>query len=147
MQLWKGLVKMSKLYNKYLNLKHNDSEKMYLFKSGIFYLFLDEDAKKISSVLSLKLTNLNENVVKCGFPVSKLEKYISLLNNLNFNIEIINSLDEPPSSPNKYLCNSSLKTLIIKLSEINPDSLSIKEIYSLMDDLTSKAKEIRKELE
>ena len=54
---------MSKLYEKYLVLKQRETNKLYLFKSGIFYLFLDDDAKKVSSLLNLKLTNLNKNVV------------------------------------------------------------------------------------
>lgn len=58
---------MSKLYEKYKNLKSENATKLYLFKSGIFYIFLDEDAIKMSNLLNLKLTNLNETIVKCGF--------------------------------------------------------------------------------
>ena len=47
-----------KLYDKYKYLKKIDSNKNYLFKSGNFYIFLDEDAKVISSVTTLKLTML-----------------------------------------------------------------------------------------
>ena len=53
---------MSKLYNKYLSLKQLDASKFYLFKSGIFYIFLDDDAKIVSEKLGLKLTYLNENI-------------------------------------------------------------------------------------
>lgn len=35
---------MSKLYDKYLELKKKDESKMYLFRCGNFYIFLDEDA-------------------------------------------------------------------------------------------------------
>lgn len=57
---------MSKLYKQYVSLKIKDSNKMYLFKCGIFYIFLDEDAKIMSKFLDLKLTNLNSVVVKCS---------------------------------------------------------------------------------
>ena len=30
---------MSKLYKKYLELKKTDSSKIYLFRSGLFYIF------------------------------------------------------------------------------------------------------------
>ncbi len=60
---------MSKLYKTYLILKNQDKNTLYLFKSGIFYIFLDENAKIISNILNLKLTNLSPTVVKCGFPV------------------------------------------------------------------------------
>lgn len=33
---------MSKLYQTYVALKVQDSTQLYLFKSGIFYIFLDE---------------------------------------------------------------------------------------------------------
>ncbi len=38
---------MSKLHDKYLKLKKDDSSKMYLFESSKFYIFIDEYAKKI----------------------------------------------------------------------------------------------------
>ena len=65
---------MSNLYKKYLSLKIENSENFYLFESGIFYIFLAEDAKVMSPVLNLKLTNLNSIIVKCGFPTSQLSK-------------------------------------------------------------------------
>ena len=69
---------MSKLYQTYVALKVQDSTQLYLFKSGIFYIFLDDDAKLISSLFNLKLTNLNSAIMKCGFPTSQLEKYSNL---------------------------------------------------------------------
>ena len=35
---------MSKLYKSYINLKEQDSNYVYIFKSGMFYIFIDEDA-------------------------------------------------------------------------------------------------------
>lgn len=73
---------MSKLYSKYKVLKQNSkdsSNKLYLFKSGIFLLFLDDDAKIASSLLSLKLGKLNDDILKCGFPTTSLQKYSNLL--------------------------------------------------------------------
>ena len=72
---------MSKLYNKYLELKSNDDSVLYLLKSGMFYIFLHEDAKIVSEKLNLKLTNLNNNILKCGFPINSLTKYAGLLDN------------------------------------------------------------------
>lgn len=60
---------MSKIYDKYLKLKSsNDYQEntVYLFKSGIFFIFIEEDAKTMSQLLNLKLGKLNENIVKCG---------------------------------------------------------------------------------
>ena len=71
---------MSKLFTMYQNLKSENSSDLYLFKSGMFYIFLDDDARKINELLGLKLTNLNSSVQKCGFPQNSLNKYLKLLN-------------------------------------------------------------------
>ena len=48
-----------------------------------------EDAKKISEVVPLKLTNLTSDILKCGFPVNALERYLTIFKNLSFKIKII----------------------------------------------------------
>ena len=77
---------MSKLFDVYKRLKKEDSETLYLFKSGIFYIFLDEDAKTINKFYNLKLTYLNAEIVKCGFPLNSLQKYLYLFNNFPYKI-------------------------------------------------------------
>ncbi len=64
---------MSKLYNKYLEKKKNNDEKVYLFKNGNFYIFLGEDAKIMSEELGLKLTKFCSESDKCGFPLLELD--------------------------------------------------------------------------
>ncbi len=135
---------MSKLYDKYKILKFQNPSKLYLFKSGIFYIFLDEDAKKISNILNLKLTNLNNNVVKCGFPIQNLNKYIILFKEHNLEIDIIDSVLQPSYSSDDYISNSNIKNFLEELSNINTKTLSIKEIYSLVDKIIIKAKELNK---
>ena len=118
---------MSKLYNKYLYLKKSDSTKCYLFKVGIFYIFLDEDAKLISKELGLKLTNLNEDIVKCGFPSSNISKYITLLDSANISYQIVDENLNSISTEKEYITdinsttilNAIRKTDINKLSPIN----------------------------
>lgn len=138
---------MSKMYKRYLELKKENSSKIYLFKSGIFYLFLDDDAKLMSSILNLRLTNLNETVLKCGFPVNNLNKYINLIKSLGYDVNIVDSLVDKPISTKNYLLNSSMKDLINTITSIKSNELSIKEAYSLIDDLITKAQKIRKEIE
>ena len=85
---------MGKLYTKYKSLKEKDSSMLYLFKSGIFYIGLDEDAKKLNETLGLKLTNFDGNTVKCGFPSNSLETYLTKLQDSNINFRLIdNSFD------------------------------------------------------
>lgn len=137
---------MSKLYKRYLQLKAIDSSKIYLFKSGIFYIFLDADAKKMSNILNLKLTNLNDEIVKCGFPVNTLTKYLNCIIPLGYNISIIDSIQEEPISSKNYFLNSNVKSLIHLLSSIDSNQLSISEAYSLIDNLCLQAKKIEKEM-
>ena len=61
---------MSKLIKIYKDLKTQNNDKIYLFKSGIFYIFLDEAAKEMSKTFNFKLTNLNDEFVKCGFLIT-----------------------------------------------------------------------------
>ena len=55
---------MSKLYMNYLKNKNVDKDKYYLFRSEMFYIFIDEDAKNICEYVPLKITNLNKDIVK-----------------------------------------------------------------------------------
>lgn len=137
---------MSKLFNKYVQLKKQDSSKIYLFKSGIFYLFIDDDAIKMSTYLNLKLTKLNENIFKCGFPTNSLTKYLDIFKNFNLNISIIDNINEQPISFGYYIQNSNVTKLVEEIASINSDSLSISEIYALVDNLSLEAKKIIKEM-
>ena len=76
-------VYMSSLYLKYLKEKKENEDTYYLFKVGNFYIFIDEDAKKISKVVPLKLTNLTSDILKCGFPINALERYLTIFKNLS----------------------------------------------------------------
>ena len=50
----------------------------------------------MASLLNLKLTNFNENVLKCGFPVNNLDKYLNLIKSLGYTIEIVDSVTSSP---------------------------------------------------
>ena len=132
---------MSKLYEKYLSLKKEDNSTYYLFKSGIFYIFLDNDAKKMSNILNLKLGNLNENVVKCGFPINSLNKYMNLIKSENCNVKIIeNSI--PKTNLNLMNSNKEFLDFLNRIASINPDNLSIKEVYLFLDNISKQAKSL-----
>lgn len=136
---------MSKLYEKYLVLKKADAEKLYLFKSGIFYIFLDDDAKKVSPLLNLKLGNLNDSVVKCGFPVNSLSVYLKKFELLGLNVCINDSVKSQPRASNEYLLNNDVRNFIIDLSTIDSNNLSIREAYLLIDNIQERAKNFIKE--
>ncbi len=85
---------MSKLYEKYLKKKSKNPNKLLLFKSGNFYIFLGDDAKKMAEELNLKLTKFSSMSDKCGFPVNRLDTYKKFIELLNYDYEIVlNAVD------------------------------------------------------
>ncbi len=133
---------MSKLFEIYKNLKQNDNETLYLFKSGIFYIFLDNDAKIINKTFGLKLTNLNDKIVKCGFPSNSLQKYIGLLSSTNYKIKIIDNSNTISYTVSDYNLNMEIKKLLQTISNIDTETLSIPEAYSLLNDFKDTAQKI-----
>lgn len=138
---------MSKLYKKYLSLKIENSDTFYLFESGIFYIFIADDAKFMSEVLNLKLTNLNSNIVKCGFPTSQLNKYLTYLNTLNYSTKLVSSSSFLAYSPKDYFSNKNSREFLKKVADVNIDSLSISNAFELLEELASEAKDIITEIE
>lgn len=135
---------MSKLFNIYIQLKQRDSKTLYLFKSGIFYIFLDDDAKIINQLLDLKLTNLNTDVVKCGFPANALQKYLKLLSFTNYNIKIIDNLSNTSFKLKDFTINNNTIDLLKTISNINEENLSIKDAYEFITNIKRNAIEILK---
>ena len=105
---------MSKLFNLYKSLKQQDDKTLYLFKSGIFYIFIDNDAKIVNTLLNLKLTNLNTEVVKCGFPVNSLSKYLKLLKLSNYNIKIVDTISNTSCNIKDFSINTDNLNLLKK---------------------------------
>ncbi len=136
---------MSKLFTMYQSLKSENSSDLYLFKSGMFYIFLDEDAKKISELLDLKLTNLNASIQKCGFPENSLNKYLKLLNYLPYSIKIIDSSYMTKYNISEYNLEQNSIDILSKLSSINIDSLSVKEAFEFITNLKTEAQNILNE--
>ncbi len=128
---------MSKLYDKYLNLKKADNSKIYLIKSGIFYLALEDDALELSEKFDFKLTNLNDKIVKCGFPETRLQYYTNLLNNMSIKYEIIGF--ENISTYTPYIKN---RDFIEKVASFNMDEISYKNAFDILCSLNIEAKTI-----
>lgn len=126
---------MSKLYEMYLKLKSNQKKKentLYLFKSGIFFIFIDEDAKIASQLFHLKLTPLNEKVMKCGFPSNSITKYHHLFDQSPYQVKIVSTENQKEKSMKQYLLDEHAKEMIEKILTINIDSLSISEAYDFL---------------
>ena len=135
---------MSKLYSKYLDLKKEDEDTIYLFKSGIFLLALDKDATKLSQELNLKVTNLSPNVIKCGFPVSRQEHYFRILEAKNLPFTIIDDTYGVVKNYSDYMNNIKLKKIIDEIININFDNITFKEAYEILLSTSNSFKEIYK---
>lgn len=135
---------MSKLYSKYLELKGNNSNILYLFKSGIFFIALEDDAKLLSEELKLRITNLNENIVKCGFPVSREEHYLRLLQAKEIPFQIIDNHYGIVENYSDYMNNDKLKSIVQKVIDINFDEITFKSAYEILRSINNDLKEIYK---
>ena len=125
---------MSKLYKRYVELKNTNEDQLYLFKSGMFFIFLDGDAKLVSQELNLKLTKLNDDVVKCGFPVNSLQKYTTILKERVFNFCIIDENSSIVSSNTDYLSNLEIVSIVNKMKEININELSPIQAFNILSN-------------
>ena len=137
---------MSKLYSKYLSLKKENDFTIYLFKSGIFYLFIEDDAKTMSPLLQLKLSNLSPTVFKCGFPVTSLEKYLPLIEKIGKKVEIVDLEKNLALPPKEFVITKELKYFILYLSSQDSNTLSIKEAYEFIDEIVTQSKKFLEDL-
>ena len=138
---------MSKIYNKYIELRNkSNSNTLYLFKYGIFLIVVDNDAKLISEYLHLKLTPLNNNIVKCGFPINSLSKYINLLKATPYNVEIVELDNDKTISTFDFLYYDSLKNIADELLKVNVETLSISQIYDFVLDIQHRLSAILKNI-
>lgn len=126
---------MSKLQKQYDELKKKDSEKIYIFRVGIFYNILNEDAKIVSDSIGLKLTDLGPSIVKCGFPIAKLDKYTNLLKSKNLPFEVIS--DIAPSNQ-----NTSYEKIVDKIKKIDLDNTTFHQAFDILYNIQQNLKNI-----
>lgn len=132
---------MSKLYDIYKKLKNENNGTIYLFKSGVFYICLDDDAKILSKIYNLKLTNLNVDIVKCGFPCSSFDKYYMLFTNDKLKFKIIEN--NTIFDGNNYLKNQKMSALLDKIDTININDLSVSEAYRFIEEIQNISSSLR----
>ena len=117
---------MSKLYNRYKTLK-NKEDIVYIFKVGMFYVILDDDAKILSKLLNLKLIPLNSEVNKCGFPINSLKKYEKILKDNKIKYKITEDYEE----------NKDLNQFLNKIKKYDIDNMTgikaLELIYELKE--------------
>ena len=133
---------MSKLLKQYEELKKYDASSIYLFRVGIFYNILNEDAKLINEKLGLKITDLGPSIFKCGFPVSQLDKYIILLNEMKIKYKVINKLPND-SNINDYLKNVEIKKILNKIVDMDLNNTTFQQAFNTLLDIQNKLKNMK----
>ena len=131
---------MSKLLKKYEELKKQDSNTIYLFHVGIFYNILNEDAKIVNEKLGLKITDLGPQIFKCGFSISQIEKYSSLLKKNNLKYKIIDN--SQIKNTNDYLNNIEIKKILKSIIEIDFNNITFQQSFNLLLNIQKKLKNI-----
>ena len=129
---------MRKLQKLYDELKKKEQKTIYIFKVGIFYNILNEDARVVNKAINLKLTDLGPNLIKCGFPVSQIDKYTNLLKSKNLQFKVINSLTSSNSNQ-----NTSYTSIIKYIQNINLDNTTCKEAFDTLYNIQQKLKNIQ----
>ena len=137
---------MSKLYKSYTNLKKNNPNKIYLFKSGMFYISLQEDAQKLSDIFGFKITKLNEEVNKVGFPVNRLEYYTNQLHVMhNIAYELMDSNYGLVENYNDYLNNTKIKSITDSILKLDLDNTTFRQAFDFLSDIKVKIMEVYKQ--
>lgn len=131
---------MSKLYNEYLRLKSISSNNIYLFKSGIFYIALEDDAVQLSNLFDFKLTPLNENVIKCGFPETRILYYSELLQKNNIAFKIVTASSSQISTYSNFMRNEKLQEILKTLNELNMDTMTCLQAFNTLYELSKTVK-------
>lgn len=126
----------------YNELKKQDPSSIYLFRVGIFYNILNNDAKLVNKKLGLKITNLSPEIYKCGFPISTLEKYKKLLNDKQIKYKIIDNLPENVNHTD-YINNIEIKKIINKINELDMNNTTFHQAFNILLDIQNKLKNLQ----
>ena len=133
---------MSKLYSEYVKLKEQNNKKIYLFKSGIFYISLQDDAQKLAEMFNFKIINLNDKITKCGFPLKRLDFYVNLLNQNHVDFEIVDNNYSKIENYSDYLKNENIKKIINSIQSLDMDNITFRESFEFLSDLKNKLSQI-----
>lgn len=133
---------MSKLLNQYESFKKIDPSYIYIFRVGIFYNILNEDAKIINEKLNLKITNLSPEIFKCGFPVSTLDKYKKILNEKGIKYKIIDNLPNNMNTTD-YMNNVEIKHIISKIKNLDMNNTTFQQAFNILLDIQNRLKNIQ----
>ena len=136
------------LKERYTEYKKTYKKYILLIKCGNFYLGLNDDAIVLSSIFGFKIIE-SSNFIKCGFPLSSINKIEKKLNEIEVNYMIITNHIVTKekynnNNYNKYLVKNNYDILLNRINKINSilkNNLSnnkIVDILSKIEDIVCK---------
>lgn len=131
---------MSKVIEKYNELKKIDKNMLYAFKIGAFYVFLNEDAEFVSKKLKLKITPFGNNCIKCGVPIKSKESKLKILDSQKIKYNIIEFEHEDGKSRNIKTKNNIVNSIIDEILSIDLLKISEREAFIKLCDFQIKLK-------
>lgn len=140
---------MGRLYEQYLKLKNENPKRLYLFKSGLFYIALEDDALMLSNKFKLKLTNLGNTTLKCGFPESRLNYYTEHFKLQNIDYILVKFESNNKKNVGKILntnlplnIDKEISEILSKLAKLDINNITLKESFDELYSFHIKAKKI-----
>ena len=88
----------------------------------------------------MKITDLGPQIFKCGFPISQIEKYSSLLKKNNLKYKIIDN--SQIKNTNDYLNNIEIKKILKSIIEIDFNNITFQQSFNLLLNIQKKLKNI-----
>lgn len=123
---------MSKIIDIYKRLKNDNSDQLYLFKCGIFYIALNEDAKLLNQKFEFTLTDFGTHI-KAGFPSNSLDKYMKKFEENNIDFQIIDNNNKIENKID-YLNNEKCKNILNEIKNMDLNEVSpLKAFQKLYD--------------
>ena len=140
--LYKGCVLYGKIIWYLFKRKEERFKQNYTIKKWYFLSRTWERCHLLSNAFGFKLTNLNNEIKKCGFPCSSLDKYLKLFNTYNLSISIIDTERNTNYTLKDFEINRNIQDILGLIKNVNIDNLSIIEAYNFIENLQKKIKDI-----
>lgn len=90
----------------------------------------------MSKEIGLKLTDLGPDIIKCGFPIAKLEKYTHLLESKGLNYSVISN----PTSSNQI---TPYDSIIKKITNLDMNNTTFKEAFDILYNIQQNLKNMQ----
>ena len=118
------------MLEEYYKYKTNYNEFIIIIKSGNFYEVIDKDALIVNKLFGYKISKLSDTI-KCGFPITSIEKVVNILNEQYINYIIIENNN---ITINKSFDKNSYNKFDLDINNIKYNFFRINKITKCLND-------------